>query len=93
LDELTASFRIALCETGSPRFLVLVFFLQKDARIFTLFPTSTANSRAVLSSLNSLRFLDLEMFFHSEDSMTFTTELFAQYRKNLAILGKRVLSV
>ena len=93
MDELTASFRIALCETGSPRFLVLVFFLQKDARIYTLFPTSTASSRAVLSSLNSLRFLDLEMFFHSEDSMTFTTELFAQYRKNLAILGKRVLSV
>ena len=33
---MTASFRIALCETGSPRFLVLVFFLQKDARIYTL---------------------------------------------------------
>ena len=31
---MTASFRIALCETG--RFLVLVFSLQKDARIFTL---------------------------------------------------------
>jgi hypothetical protein len=43
-------------------------------------PTSTVNSRAVFSRLDSLRFSASEMFSHSEDPRKFDTELFAQYR-------------
>ena len=70
-------------------------FLWKKSRLYSLVSltigwlTFKVSSRAVSSSLYSLRSWDSERFLHSGIS----TEMFKQFEKNLAKLGKRVLLV
>ena len=82
-------------------------FLWKKSRLYSLVSltigwlTFKVSSRAVSSSLYSLRSWDSERFLHSgistelfssQGSWDLDSELFKQSKKNLVKLGKRVLS-